>query len=167
MKIGNKLILINNPPYIFGTKNEREVKSIIIEVIEEKDDAKGEFTGKVGKGYLAKGNDGYLYGYNYPHINEGYSSGIWTRYMPDEDFINLSTEDKDKLVKDYLWHDVTKFQCPAKAIFAINQDFIEYCSDHQQHFYHKRGCFWCKHMPEHKPKVTMNMQEHNWYGWYL
>lgn len=166
MKTGDKFILINHPPYVFGIKNGNEVKTIIVEIIEERNDAKGEFTGNEGKGYLAKGSDGYTYGYNYPHINEGFSDGVWTRYIPDEEFLKLSPEDKEKLVEDYLWHDFTKYQCPAKAVFAINEDFVDYCEAHQQYFYNRKGCFYCKHMPEHRPKIIMNMEEHNWKGWY-
>ena len=166
MNIGDKFILANHAPYSFGVTNKKEVTFITVEVVQKHEDAKGEFTGKVGTGYTALGSDGYTYSFNYPHINEGFSNTAWIRYMPDEEFSKLSTEDKEKLVEDYLWLDVTNFQCPAKAVFAINNDFIEYCESHQRHFYTRKGCFYCKHMPDYRPEIEFNMEEHRWIGWY-
>lgn len=166
MNIGDQHILVNTAPYIYGQHNDIIAKHITIEIVEEHHDAKGEFTGKEGTGYLAKGSDGYMYGYNYPHINEGFSSGVWVRHMPDEEFNNLSRDEKDKLVEDFLWHDVEKYQCPEKASFAVGKDFIDFCPDHQKHFYVRTGCIWCKNMPEYRPDIIMNMDDYNWAGWY-
>lgn len=48
MQIGDKFLLINYPPYLFGIKNGNEIKSVTVEIIEERNDAKGEFSGKEG-----------------------------------------------------------------------------------------------------------------------
>jgi hypothetical protein len=166
MKLNDKLLLIKRPPHLFGIKNENEVKSITIEIVEKRDDAKGEFSGKTVTGYIAKGSDGYLYGYNYPEIHEGFGGGLWVRYTSNEEFLELSTEEQERFIEDYLWHDVTKFQFPAQATFAVNEDFIDYCEKHQRHFYTRKGCFYCHFMPDKQPETIMNMKEHKWKSWY-
>ena len=163
MEIGTKIVAISEVPYHpFIGHNERSAKFIEIEVIEERT-GKGEFTGKESKGYLGKGSDGYLYGYNYPHTNEGYSSTPWIRFCPDEEFNKLTEDEKNEIVKDYMWHDIIHYQCPAKANFCKDKTYISYCEIHQHHYYNE--CFRCKH-DLGSPKIIMNMQEHNWKGWY-
>lgn len=165
MEVGNQFLLVNESPYLLGLHNEEPVEFIVATIIEEKV-GKGEFTGKEDKGYLARGSDGLYYGYNYPTVNEGMSSGIWVRHMPDELFLELSQEEKEEFVRNYMWKDITLFQCPAEALPAKELDFIEYCEKHQKHFYTRKSCFYCKHIPDFQNKVHMNMEEHAWTGWY-
>ncbi len=167
MKIGQKFILINEAPYHhLSGHNDRPVKFIIVEVIEVKENVPGEFDHKkTGIGYLAKGYDGYLYGYDYPRLNQGYSTTAWVRHCTDEEFNKLTRHQKDEMVKDYIWVDIINYQCPEIAYFCKDKEFISYCKKHQYHYYINNGCWRCAHdMPD--PKIFVNMTEHNWTGWY-
>lgn len=165
MNIGDKFILTNEAPYNpYTGHNEVKPDFITVEIIEKHEDAKGEFTDEVGSGYVAKGSDGILYSYNYPTICEGFGETPWTPYISNEAFEKLSDKEKEKYI--VLWMDVTKYQCPDKALFVDGNDFIEYCDKHQRHFYTRKGCFFCKNAPEYRQKVNMNMTEHKWAGWY-
>lgn len=149
------------------SRNENPVKHIVLEVISEHDDAVGEFDGRIGTGYIAKGSDGYLYGFNYPDINQGFGNTPWVRYISDKGFANLSEEEKDEIIEDYIWQDITHYQCPAEAKFVEPLDFISYCEFHQHHYYIRKGCSRCKLSNGKKlNSVTMNMKEHAWEGWY-
>ena len=166
-KLNQKVIAINNAPYHhFTGHNEEETSFIEIEIIKIIKNVPGEFNPKeTGTGYLGKGSDGFDYGFNYPTINQSYGDTKWTRYCSDNDFDKLSKNKKDAMVKDYIWHDITSFQCPAIAKFCKNKNYIDYCKKHQHHFYKKQGCFRCKHNLT-EPETIMNMTEHNWTGWY-
>jgi len=166
LKIGDQFLLVAPAPYTMFGGHEEDPGSFITVTVTEELDSEGEFTGEKGKGYLAKGSDGYNYGYNYPRVNEGYGTTPWCRYMPDKEFLALSTEDKDKLVAEYLWSDVTKFQCPKECFESQKLDFISFCETHQKHYYVRKGCFYCKHIPDHKNQVVMNEDDHSWKGWY-
>lgn len=171
MKIGDKFILVNKAPYHFFTgHNTKNIPQFIeVEVIEQKENVPGEFTNKKegNTGFIAKGSDGYFYGYNYPRYNEGFGNTIWTRHCSDDAFDKLSEEEKDKMVKDYLWTDVTLFQCPALPAFANNFSIkILFCEKHQNLYYENTKCFYCEHIPNAKKEVTLNINEHKWLGWY-
>lgn len=167
MNIGQKFLIINEVPYnAFSGHSRDPTKYVILEVISAHDDAEGEFNGEVGTGYIAKGSDGYFYGYNYPFINQGLGTTPWTRYISDEDFVKLSEKEKNDIVEDYIWNDIVHYQCPAEAKFAKPLDFISYCDVHQHHYYVENGCKYCTHFKEFRHKVTMNMKEHAWQGWY-
>lgn len=165
MKIGDKRLVVNIAPYHhFTGHNDTPVKFVELEVVEECV-GKGEHTGDEGEGFLAKGSDGYMYGYNYPHVNEGHGSTVWMRHMPDDEFLALSEQEKSALVEDLMWPDMTMFQCPAEAVVARDKDYIEYCETHQHHFYTAKGCSHCKFNLK-TPEVKMNMEEYAWIGWY-
>jgi hypothetical protein len=167
LKIGQKVVVINEIPYshLIG-HNKKPTRFIEIEVIEEKKNVPGEFDGKeIHTGYLGKGSDNYMYGYNYPTANQGGGNTAWVRHCSDEEWYKLSKNEKDEMVKDYLWSDITHYQCPAEATFCKNKDYIQYCEKHQQHYYTDEGCFRCKYNLK-SPKVHMNMEEHNWPGWF-
>lgn len=167
MKIGDKFVLVNSPPYhTFIGHNTKPVKFIEIEIIESKNNVSGEFTGKpAGTGFLAKSTDGYQYGYNWRTYNEGYGETCWVRTCSNEAFSLLSEEEKDKMVEDYLWMDVIHYQCPASPIFLEKYDFIKYCKKHQHCYYPREKCWRCAcGIP--KPKVNMNITRHRWIGWY-
>lgn len=171
MKIGDKFILVNRAPYSYFVGRNTKVipKFIEVEVIEQKDNVPGEFTEKTEDhtGFIAKGSDGYIYSYNYPRYNEGYGETIWTRYCSDDEFTKLSEEEKNKMVKDYIWVDVTRYQCPSLPKFANNFSIkILFCEKHQNLYYENSACFYCKHIPDFRHEETLNIQEHKWLGWY-
>lgn len=170
MVIGQKFILVNIPPwnYFTGHNTKDEPKFIEIEISEIKENVPGEFSGKIqGNGYIAKGSDGYNYAYNYPTYSEGFGGTSWVRYMKDDEFKQLDRKTKDELIKDYMWHDVVNYQCPALPKFV--NDFsieIKFCEEHQKLYYIYNSCFYCalKFTPDNR--VIMNMKEHKWLGWY-
>jgi len=165
MNINDTFLLVNVPPYYTFTINEtKPVKFIKVTIVTEIKNVPSEFEDNTrGTGYLAKGSDGHMYGYDYPRY--GYSS--WTRYLPDNVFDTLSEEQKDEFVKDLIWHDIINYQCPAKAKVCndINMEFIDYCEKHQHHFYIRTGCKRCNANMA-SPKIIMNQLKHNWFGWY-
>ena len=169
MKIGDEHILVNERPYSIWFENYHNKiapKFIKIKIIKRRENVLGEFSGKIcGEGFLAKGSDGYMYEYNYIRYHEGYGIRGWSRYITDEDFEKLS--EKDALIEDYLWHDITNFQCPAKPKIIEKFDVgIEFCEVHQKIFYERTGCLNCKHAPVKRFQTKLNMHEHSWIGWY-
>lgn len=167
MKFGQKFILINEAPYNrLEGHTPKATKFIIVEIIDIKKNVPGEFNSeKTGIGYLAQGSDGYLYGYNYTRLNQGFGNTAWERYCSDEEFDKLTIAQKDAMVEDDIWRDIVYYQCPKIADFCKDKEFIQYCAKHQHHYYSQIGCKRCNHgMPE--PKTNMNMTEHNWVGWY-
>lgn len=167
MKIGDKRIVTNEPPYgMFGINSVGSVKFITIEVIEEKE-GKGEFSGKTCVGFLGKGSDGRLYGYNYPTMNESFNNTIWIPYISEENFKKLSIDEKDAFVKDYHWFDVTTYQVPKAPKFIVDFDILEFCQTHQHLFYKNDGCWRCNHNLKMDPdKVIKDQPEYRWQGWF-
>lgn len=169
MKIGDIFVLTNTAPYHHLTgHNSKEPKFIQVKIIEEKyPDAAAIAAGHDSVGYLAKGSDWYIYGFRYPHEYTGFGDPSWIRYCPNEEFAKLSNDEKNKLCSDLVWHDVVKFQCPGKPIFADKFDRkIEFCEKHQLIHYTDGHCFYCKRIPDHTRKVIMNLEEHKFIGWY-
>lgn len=168
MKIGDKIVITNTPPYSFlcGVNKEKEPKIISIEIYRQIFNVPGEFTGKLKfTGYVAKGEDGYEYSYNYPTGNEGYGDTCWSRYIENEEFKLLSEEEKHKFVEDYLWLEIELFKCPAKPKFLNKYKFMRYCKKHQKCFYINEGCFECTYSLK-EPKEKLNLIKHKWIGWY-
>lgn len=164
MNIGDKFIVCDSAPYTVFGRPQTPAKFITLEIVEEKV-GKGEFTGKERRGFLAKGSDGHMYGYNYPTVSEGFGDVPWIRYLPDDEFARLTDAEKRDFVKDWMWYDITNFQCPTKTAFVEEHDFIDFCEVHQKHVYTRRGCLYCQHdLP--RPNVIMNLEEHKWCGWY-
>lgn len=157
MEIGDHFLLINKPPYFYGMHNEDNITTVSVEVIEERHDAEGQFSGNIGTGYIAKGSDGKLYGYNYPVISEGLSDGCWQL----AELSDVEEMDLDKLV----WSDVTLYQCPAKAVFTKDLPFIDFCETHQRHVYTRNGCRRCALGLKNRT-IVMNLEQHNFKGWY-
>ena len=167
LKIGSKHVLTNVAPYnpYSGHNNKKIPVFIEVEVIEERE-GEGEFTGKVSEGYICKGSDGYLYGFNYPNVNEGYGNTCFHRWLPDEEFLALPHEEAEKFINEYHWQDVTHFQCPAAPKFMKNYPYLSYCDLHQQMYQKDESCFYCKYAKKYGPRVKMNMRNHAWFGWY-
>lgn len=168
-KIGQKFILTSHAPYgIFGHNTKFFPKFIEVEITEIKKDIPGEFSGNPqGDGYLAKGSDGYFYGYNYPRFNEGYRETIWTRYCSNSEFKKLTEKEKKEMAKDYIWCDITLYQCPALPTFVANFNVkLLFCEKHQHLYYEYEECFYCRHAPDYEREVVMNLKEHKWLGWY-
>jgi hypothetical protein len=169
MQVGDIRILTSRLPYsLLCSHNTIVPKFIEVEIFEQKDDIPGEFSGKPqGSGFLAKGSDGYNYGHNYSSYNESFSDTCWSRHMGNENFLKLSEFEKSKLVKDYLWSEVTHFQCPALPKFATSfRRHLTWCEKHQNLHYIDELCFYCKHIVDLRREVIMNMTDHKWLGWY-
>ena len=164
--VGNKIMCVNVAPYHrFLGHSDKLPKFIELEVIEKKENVPYDYGDKTGEGFLAKGSDGHLYGYDYPRVGCGLGNTSWVRYCPDEEFEKLTEEEKDILVKDMLWIDVTLFQCPKPVKRFVDTEYIQFCESHQRHFYTVCGCVYCKHdLP--KPEITLNIAQHRWVGWY-
>jgi hypothetical protein len=177
MKIGDKFIVTTERPYsyILGHNTTRYPEFILLEVIEERNDSKGEFSGEIGTGYIAKGSDNNLWSYNYPRANEGYGDTPWVKYITNEDFVNLSEEEKTKFVDNYMASDVTQFQAPPTPIIVTQFKELKYCEVHQR-LYDDRGCFYCKYdfpaikdeckTNSDKVDMTINKEKYQWLGWY-
>lgn len=78
----------------------------------------GEFTGNVYDGYIGKTASGRTFGYNYPTANEGYGETMWMPYLPDEEFEELSEEEKTKFVEHYFWKDTSSPVMSIAELFA-------------------------------------------------
>ena len=168
LTIGSKHCVTNVAPYnLYTGHNKDKIPTFIeVEILEEKE-SKGEFTDKPNIGYLCKGSDGYTYGFNYPRYNEGYGNTCFHRYLPDGEFKALSSKEANELIKDYLWVDVTHYQCPAEPTFLKDYPYLGYCELHQHIFRNDDGCWRCEHdIQLEGPEVKMNMEEHRWVGWY-
>lgn len=140
--IGKKLVLVNNPPYI--QINKKPLMVVEIEIIEKKEDVPGEFSGKEEyTGFIAKGSDGYLYSYNFPRANEGFSDTCWHRYMADNDFLALSEEDKNRLTSQYLWFDVVNYYRGIIPKFMLKYPYVKACTKHKTWIYDGDSCFDC------------------------
>lgn len=164
-EIGSKLVLVNRTPYGFFGHNEKPVKFITVEIIELRNTGTCEYTGKAIEALcaLAKGSDDYLYGYNWKTVGGGFSDTPWVRYIPNEDFQTLSEFEKDIFVKDYIWHDVTGWQCPPVPKLVEMYPFLHYCDKHQQLYYTE--CDYCG-LNLSKREIELNQEEHSWVGWY-
>src|SRR6056297_3322271 len=123
MNINDKFVLVSTAPYHhFTGVNETRIKFIEVIIVKRIENIPYEFDpNEFGTGYLAKGSDGYMYGYDYPRYG-----GSWTRYIPDDKFDLLPEEEKDIFIEDLIWNDITIYQCPKKAAFCENLDYIEY-----------------------------------------
>ena len=152
MKVGDKFVAVNRPytTLIVTTFSEHNAKFRILEIIEERNDAKEEWTGKVGTGYLAKDiNTGEIYGFNYPIINGGFSDTPFLRYIPNDEtdnFFNSMTDEEKKnfFETDYILYNIANIQCPAEAEFCKKLDFVSFCEEHQKHYYTDNGCMSCQ-----------------------
>ena len=83
MKIGDRFILTNIPPYSMWYKdyhNKRKPKFIWIEIKKISFDVLGEFSGEpVGNGFLAVGSDGFDYEYNQDFGGRGFNLEFFGR----------------------------------------------------------------------------------------
>lgn len=140
--VGKKLVLVNNPPHF--KLNKYPLTVVEIEITEQKDNVPGEFSGKTDNtGYVAKGSDGYLYSYNYPRANEGFSDTCWHRHMEDDAFIALSAVDKDRLISQYIWFDVTSCYRGIIPKFMLKYPYVKSCAKHKTWLYDGDKCFYC------------------------
>lgn len=169
MKLGDKFVLTNVPPYFgYGMgHNTKDPMFIEIQITEEKINVPSIYdeSDRSGRGYIALGSDGHMYCYNYPYHSCSFDIN-WTRWMPDNEFDKLSEKEKNDLVKNYLWFDVIGYQCPVKPVFADRFSIkICFCEKHQNLFYEGNECFYCKRNFTPKDRVVMNTLEHAFIGW--
>lgn len=165
-KMNQNIVIVNVSPYNMFGHNKKIAKFVEIEIIEEIKNVPGEFTSKTKHtGYIGKGTDGYQYSYNYPYANEGFGDTVWTRYCENDRFERLAKVEKDQMIKDYIWFDITDYHCPKEASFCKGKDYIKYCEIHKRHYYLVNKCFHCTFNIDTKDCLN-NMEENSWLGWY-
>lgn len=167
MNIGDKVILVSEAPYhILGHNKDRAPDFKTITITEERDSV-CEFRGTpAGTGYLAKCEEtGEIFTFNWPQKGGGFGNTPWVKWMPDDEFVALSEEEKDAFIKQYIWYDITNFLAPAAMKLVNNDSVLRYCDKHQRHYYTTSCCFYCKHDLSN-PKEPLTMDSHKWFGWY-
>lgn len=154
MEIGTKRLVVSTfPCSVFG-ENNKFPKFKVLECIEKRL-GNGEFTGKEGQGYLFKGRDGTLYGFNYPHVCEGFGTPPFTKFLPDDEFVKLSESDKEAFIEDYIWFDLAAMTLPEELEITKGLDFVSFCPKHLRYFY-TTDCKWCKHnLPSEVDKLEI------------
>ena len=172
MKMGDRFILTNTPPYSMWYKdyhNKKKPKFIWIEIKEVSFDVPGEFSGEpVGNGFLAVGSDGFHYEYNYKKYYQGLGERGWNRWMEDEEFSALSEKEQDAVADDMYWYDITHYQCPQipNILDRFNKFVsVNFCEKHQKLYYDSKECFYCKY--ELNERKNLNAKEHSWIGWFI
>lgn len=145
MQIGDKILLVNASE---ESAKIRGVQQIFVEAVIVKIETgrKGEFSRNIhknSKSYLADGNDGYQYGYNWDYVNESFSDTKWKRWVPDNEFMNLSNDDKSKFIKNRILSDITDLLHEKRPSFLSEYDYLLYCEKHKILFYSYDSCFEC------------------------
>ena len=164
MEIGTKRLVASTSPYSVFGENNKIPKFKVLECVEKRL-GRGEFTGKESQGYLFKDSKGTLYGYNYPHVYEGYGAPSFTKYFPDEEFIKLSEVDKWAFIAEYIWFDVSTLTLPEELEITKGLDFVSFCPKHLRYFY-TDDCVWCEHNLPNEVGVleTIRVKTTNWYN---
>lgn len=161
MKIGDKLILTSNP--LFFNKRDtykyrRVDKTIVIEVVDVKKNVPGVGKIRQGRGYIAKGSDGFKYSYNYPVIYLHNGAGVWTRYAEHEAMAEMDKDTRHDFLINNAWHEISFYKTqtrvrftnlvfkdfPADGLETRTRDFVDFCQQHSIHFYKRDECPFCK-----------------------
>lgn len=142
-EIGKKVLIVSDDALY---SQEDSKNPLIIQEIEVlvKVTGKGEFSGKEYEGFLAKGADGYMYGYNYPHANEGYGNTPWVRHMPDAEFLALSEEAKNALIERLYWPSIRSVRTNKLPDILVGNPLINYCEKHASLSNAGKECFFCR-----------------------
>ena len=160
MNVNDKYVLHNVAfPWIHSDKID---KIVIVEVVEVKTDVADMWTGeKIHTGLKAKDENGTEYFCNWDSFPSDSMTPYWSWYCPEP---------------SETWYDITyvtgQGHKPEKVPEIIaNQDFIKYCTIHEDFYYTRNGtgCFDCYMENKYGKKLNaVNTVKNNspWGNWH-